>query len=81
MNLPASTRNEKRSGGASPPAAESPPLGVLLVNLGSPDAPEPAALKRYLAEFLGDPRVLELHPLATWLLLRLVVLPRRPRAL
>ena len=32
-------------------------LGVLLVNLGTPDAPTPAAVRRYLAEFLADPRV------------------------
>jgi len=40
-----------------PPAA--PPIGVLLVNLGSPDAAEPAAVRRYLREFLSDPRVIE----------------------
>ncbi len=32
--------------------------GVLLVNLGTPDAPTPRALQRYLAEFLWDPRVI-----------------------
>ena len=36
---------------------------VLLVNLGTPDDPSPAAVKRYLAEFLSDPRVVELPPL------------------
>ena len=34
--------------------------GVLLINLGTPDAPTPAAVKRYLAEFLSDPRVVEI---------------------
>ena len=39
---------------------------VLLVNLGTPDAPEPRAVRRYLAEFLSDRRVVEL-PRAVWL--------------
>jgi len=38
-------------------------LGVLLVNLGTPDAPTTAAVRRYLAEFLSDPRVIELRAL------------------
>jgi len=54
-------------------------IGVLLVNLGTPDAPDPAAVRRYLREFLGDPRVLDMPALARWLLLRLVILPFRPR--
>lgn len=32
-------------------------VGVLLINLGTPDTPDPAAVRRYLAEFLSDPRV------------------------
>ena len=52
--------------------------GVLLVNLGTPDEPTPAAVRRYLREFLSDPRVVEI-PRAIWLpLLYLVVLPFRP---
>ncbi|HSI61033.1 MAG TPA: ferrochelatase [Ideonella sp.] len=39
--------------------------GVLLANLGTPDAPTPAALRRYLAQFLSDPRVIEI-PMALW---------------
>lgn len=53
--------------------------GVLLVNLGSPDAPTPRAVRRYLREFLGDPRVLDMPAIARWLLLNLVILPTRPR--
>ena len=50
---------------------------VVLVNLGTPDAPEPRALRRYLAEFLADPRVIEL-PRALWLpILYGVILPLR----
>lgn len=55
------------------------PLGVLLVNLGSPEAPTPRAVRRYLREFLGDPRVLDLPSLPRTLLLEGVILPTRPR--
>ena len=49
-------------------ANEQPPCtGVLLTNLGTPDAPTPAALKRYLAEFLWDPRVVERPRWLWWL--------------
>lgn len=53
--------------------------GVLLVNLGTPDAPTPAALRRYLAEFLSDPLVVNLPRLVWWPLLHGLVLPTRPR--
>lgn len=53
--------------------------GLLLVNLGTPDAPEPGPVRRYLREFLGDPRVLDLPALGRWLLLNLIILPTRPR--
>ncbi|MFO1340565.1 MAG: ferrochelatase, partial [Burkholderiaceae bacterium] len=42
------------------------PVGVLLANLGTPDAPTPAALRRYLAEFLSDRRVVEIPRLVWW---------------
>ena len=61
------------------PHGRTPRLGVLLVNLGSPQAPTPAAIRRYLREFLSDPRVIEL-PRILWLtILYLFVLPLRPR--
>ncbi len=53
--------------------------GVLLVNLGTPDAPTPAALRRYLAEFLWDPRVVEVPRPLWWLILHGVILRIRPR--
>jgi ferrochelatase len=56
----------------------APRVGVLLVNLGTPDAPTPAALRRYLAEFLGDPRVVEIARPLWWLLLHGVILRVRP---
>jgi ferrochelatase len=56
----------------------SPRIGVLLVNLGTPDAPTTAAVRRYLAEFLADPRVVEI-PRAVWNpILYGAVLPLRP---
>ncbi|AOU99318.1 ferrochelatase [Acidihalobacter yilgarnensis] len=54
-------------------------LGVLLTNLGTPDAPTPAALRRYLREFLWDPRVVEFPRLPWWLILNGVILNLRPR--
>ena len=56
----------------------SPPIGVLLVNLGTPDAPRAPEVRRYLREFLSDPRVLDISPLGRWLLLNLIILPLRP---
>ena len=58
------------------PAAK---VGVLLVNLGTPDAPEPGAVRRYLAEFLSDRRVVELPPLLWQPILRGIILRTRPR--
>jgi ferrochelatase len=54
-------------------------IGVLLAQLGTPDAPTPAALRRYLRQFLSDPRVVERNRLLWWFILRLLVLPRRSR--
>lgn len=62
------------------PHGRAPRPGVLLVNLGTPDAPTPAALRRYLREFLSDRRVVEL-PRAAWLpILYGVILPFRARS-
>ena len=54
-------------------------IGVLIINLGTPDAPEAAAVRRYLAEFLSDPRVIEI-PRFAWLpILHGVILRTRPK--
>jgi len=53
-------------------------LGILLVNLGSPDAPTPSAVRRYLAQFLADPRVIESNRLLWWFILHGVILRIRP---
>ncbi len=52
--------------------------GILLVNLGSPDAPTTPALRRYLAEFLGDPRVVEAPRWLWWFAMHGVILRIRP---
>ncbi len=54
-------------------------IGVLLVNLGTPDAPTPRAVKRYLGEFLSDRRVVEIPPIAWQPILRGIVLRTRPK--
>merc|ERR1711916_324057 len=52
--------------------------GVLVTNLGTPDAPTPRALRVYLKQFLSDPRVVEFPRLLWWLVLNLVILRFRP---
>ncbi len=59
-----------------PPVATG-QVGVLLVNLGTPDAPTPKAVRRYLAEFLSDRRVVEIPALLWQPLLRGIILPLR----
>ncbi len=55
-----------------------PRIGVLLVNLGTPDAPTPAAVRRYLGEFLTDPRVVEIPAVAWRPVMHGIVLRTRP---
>ena len=67
---------------ASPPdhpKVEHGRTGVLLINLGTPDAPEAGAVRRYLAEFLSDPRVIEIPPWAWKPILHGIILRTRPR--
>ncbi len=54
-------------------------IGVLLVNLGTPDAPDPASVKRYLKQFLSDRRVIEIPPVAWQPILRGIILNTRPK--
>ena len=64
-----------------PPYAHGTPpkTGILLVNLGTPDAPTVPAVRRYLREFLSDPRVVEIPRPLWWLILNLFILPLRPK--
>ena len=56
-----------------------PKVGVIVTNLGTPDSPEPPALRRYLKQFLSDPRVVEFPRMLWWLVLHGVILRIRPR--
>jgi ferrochelatase len=53
--------------------------GVLLINLGTPDAPDTSSVRRYLREFLHDPKVIDINPVGRWLLIEGAILPTRPR--
>ena len=55
-------------------------VAVLLINLGTPDAPTPKAVRKYLAQFLSDPRVVEIPAFLWQLILRFAILPFRSRA-
>jgi len=54
-------------------------IGILLVNLGSPEQPTTPSVRKYLAEFLWDPRVIEFPRLLWWLVLHGIILRIRPR--
>ncbi|WKE64433.1 ferrochelatase [Gallaecimonas kandeliae] len=58
---------------------QPPKIGVLITNLGTPDAPTPKALRRYLKEFLWDPRVVEIPRPLWWLILNGIILNTRPK--
>ncbi len=64
---------------ADHPPVASGGVGVLLVNLGTPDAPDQASVKRYLGEFLSDKRVVELPSLLWQVILRGIILNTRPK--
>lgn len=64
--------------GAAPAGPLATEVAVLLCNLGTPEAPTPPALRRYLAQFLADPRVVEIPKLAWALILHGIILRVRP---
>lgn len=53
-------------------------VGILLVNVGTPDEPTTPALRRYLRQFLGDPRIIEAPRWLWWIILNFFILPFRP---
>jgi ferrochelatase len=80
----APARPEAADAAANPVATSDPApvergIGVLIVNLGTPDAPDAAAVRRYLKEFLSDPRVIENQGLLWQLILNGIILPLRSR--
>ncbi len=52
-------------------------IGVLLINLGTPKAPTAKDVRRYLRQFLSDPRVIDINPVGRWLLVNLIIAPFR----
>jgi ferrochelatase len=64
---------------ADHPPIPTPKIGVLLINLGTPNSPEPGSVKLYLKEFLSDPRVVEIPQLVWQPILRGVILNTRPK--
>jgi ferrochelatase len=63
---------------ASHPVLADQKIGVLLLNLGTPDATDTKSIRRYLREFLSDERVIEINPLLWQVILNLFILPTRP---
>jgi ferrochelatase len=61
------------------PPIPQPKVGVLLINLGTPNTPEPGSVKLYLKEFLSDPRVVEIPQLVWQPILRGIILNTRPK--
>src|SRR2546423_10310448 len=77
-NAERGTRNAELEISSVPRSAfRVPGLGILLIQLGTPDAPTPAALRRYLRQFLSDPRVIE-SAFVRNVVVPLFILPRRP---
>jgi ferrochelatase len=64
---------------ADHPPIPAPKIGVLLINLGTPNSPEPGSVKLYLKEFLSDPRVVEIPQLVWQPILRGIILTTRPK--
>ena len=72
------TWQTQRLPGDHPPVSSG-KIGVLLVNLGTPDGPDPESVKKYLKQFLSDTRVVEIPPIAWQLILRGIILNTRPQ--
>lgn len=72
------TWQTQRLPGDHPPVSSG-RIGVLLINLGTPDGPDPESVKRYLKQFLSDTRVVEIPPIVWQLILRGIILNTRPK--
>ena len=76
--LPSGPRRCPASLPAGHPSLPEPKVGVLIVNLGTPDATDYWSMRRYLKEFLSDRRVIETSRLIWWPVLNLIILTTRP---
>lgn len=72
------TWQTQRLPGDHPPVSSG-MIGVMLVNLGTPDGPDPDSVRRYLKQFLSDTRVVEIPPIVWQLILRGIILNTRPQ--
>jgi protoporphyrin/coproporphyrin ferrochelatase len=79
MNQAETPSRQPMRGPADHPPVAMGRIGVLIVNLGTPDATDYWSMRRYLKEFLSDPRVIEENRLKWWLILNLIILTVRPR--
>lgn len=79
VTMPRNKHYTGDAGQSGTPTVPSVQAGVLLVNLGTPTAPTAKALRPYLAEFLGDPRVIDIPRWRWWLILHGIVLRIRPK--
>lgn len=75
LDVPAATSEHRPSGH---PSVRHGRIGVLLLNLGTPDATDYWSMRRYLKEFLSDRRVIEVPRLVWWPILNLIILTKRP---
>src|SRR6186997_2082710 len=72
---------EQKAKSKKPRANSKMKTGVLLVNLGTPDSPSVSDVRKYLRDFLSDPRVIDTSPLSRWLLVNFIIAPiRAPRS-
>jgi ferrochelatase len=78
MNAPAASEAFAEARPAAHPPIRSGSVGVLIVNLGTPEATDYWSMRRYLKEFLSDRRVIELPRAIWWPILNLIILTRRP---
>jgi ferrochelatase len=79
LNLPATAPSSRAELPSGHPPIQQPRVGVLLINLGSPSGTDYWSVRRYLKQFLSDPRVIEIWRPLWWLILNLVVLSTRPQ--
>jgi len=64
---------------SEPAAANQHKIGVLIANLGSPNEPTAPAVRRYLKQFLSDPRVVKANRLLWWFVLNVIIFNIRPK--